>query len=265
MTTVDTSKIGKALTETSEPKKALTLSALLSAESIKARFTEVLGDRAPAFISSIISAVSMNNALKACDPGSVVSAAAVAATLDLPISSSLGFSHIVPYSGKAQFQMGWKGFIQLAMRSGQYRTINLSVVYEGQLIKHDPFTGSMELDASAKKSDVVIGYLLYFRLSNGYEKYFYMTRQECEAHGKKYSKSYSSGQWAKNFDAMALKTVAKLGLSKYGILSVAMQKAVEVDQAVIGENEKPEYVDAKTAEEAFEQPFEAEIAEDGKA
>jgi recombination protein RecT len=254
-------KIGKALAEQKEPAQGMTLKALLSADSVKSRFTEVLGEKAPGFISSIISAVSMNNALKVCDPASVVSAAAVAATLDLPISSSLGFAHIVPYSGKAQFQMGWKGFIQLAMRSGQYRTINLAVVYEGQLINYDPFTGKTELDAFKKKSDVAVGYLLYFTLTNGYEKYFYMTKQECEAHGKRYSKSYSSGQWAKNFDAMALKTVAKLGLSKYGILSIAMQKAVEVDQAVIGENDKPEYVDAKTADEAFEQPFDAEVVE----
>ncbi len=221
------------------------LRSLLQTEQIKKRFQEVLGKRASAFMSSIISAVAANKQLQECDPMSVIAAASIAATLDLPINPSLGFSHIVPYKNTATFQIGWKGFIQLAMRSGQYRTINITPVLEGQIKSHNPFTGDMEFTHESK-SQTHIGYLLYFRLLNGYEKYFYMTKEECEFHAKRYSASYKKGfgQWADNFPAMALKTVAKLGLSKYGLLTLEMQKAVESDDAQIDDNGVPKYPDA---------------------
>ena len=210
----------------------------------------MLGKRAPAFVSSIVTAVNSTPALRDCEPMSVISAAAIAASIDLPINPSLGFAHIVPYRDKAQFQIGWKGFVQLAMRSGQYKTLNLTSVLAGQITRHNPFTGEMEFDSSIV-SDEVVGYLLYFRLLNGYEKYFYMTREECLEHGKKYSASFKKGfgLWIENFDAMALKTVAKLGLSKYGILSIDMQKAVEMDQAEVTEDGEPRYVDSEKAQE----------------
>jgi recombination protein RecT len=222
------------------------LKSLIGEPTIRARFEEMLGKRAPAFLSSIISAVSANKSLASCEPMSVISSAAVAAAMDLPINSSLGFAHIVPYKDVAQFQMGWKGFVQLAMRSGQYKTINITPVLEGQIKNHNVFTGEMEFCAEAT-SDKVIGYLLYFKLLNGYEKYFYMTRDEVLAHGKKYSASFKRGfgLWVDDFEAMALKTVAKLGLSKYGILSVDMQRGIELDQAVVGEDGEPQYIDAE--------------------
>lgn len=248
--TVDTSKIGQALSATEkEIQPGMTLKALMQTKTMRSRFETVLGTKAAGFMSSIITATSLNKDLATADPMSVISAASVAAALDLPINSSLGFAHIVPYGGQAQFQMGWKGFVQLAMRSGQYLTLNLAVVHEGQLKKHDPFTGQMEFDAELKTSNKVIGYVLYFKLLNGYEKYFYMTQAEAEAHGKRYSKSYDSGQWKKNFEAMALKTVAKLGLSKYGILSIEMQKAITFDQAVV-KDEAPTYPDGTSPEDA---------------
>jgi recombination protein RecT len=223
------------------------LKSLMATPSIRSRFEEMLGKRSASFMSSIVSAVNSNKALKECDPMSIISSAAVAASMDLPVNPSLGFAHIVPYKGVAQFQMGWKGFIQLAMRSGQYRTINLAPVMEGQLTKHNPFTGEMEFSAESI-SDKRIGYLLYFKLINGYEKYFYMTEEQCHAHAKRYSASFAKGygRWAEDFEAMALKTVCKLGLSKYGILSLDMQKALEVDQAEIDEHGAASYVDRAT-------------------
>ena len=227
-----------------------TLKSLISSVTVRARFEDMLGKKAAGFLSSILSATAANKELASANPMTVISAAAVAASLDLPINSSLGFAYIVPYKGEAQFQLGAKGFVQLAMRSGQYRTINLAVIYEGQIKRHNPFTGEMEFD-NEKKSDRIVGYLLYFKLLNGYEKYFFMTYDEVFAHGKRYSQSFASdrSQWKKNFDAMALKTVCKLGLSKYGILSIEMEKAVKYDQAVVTPtDDAPVYVDSTTAD-----------------
>jgi len=225
------------------------LASLMQAPQIKARFEEMMGKRSAAFMSSIISAVNSNAMLREADPMSIISAAAVAASMDLPVNPALGFAHIVPYRTKdgglvAQFQMGWKSYVQLAMRSAQYKTINLTPVYEGQIKSHNSFTGEMEFQESAS-SDKQVGYLLYFKLLNGYEKYFYMTKEQCTSHGKRYSKLFAKGygQWVDDFEAMSLKTVAKMGLSKYGVLSLDMQKALEVDQAAIGENGQTQYVD----------------------
>jgi len=241
------------------------LRATLNSQGVKSRFEEMLGKRSASFLSSIISSVSNNKMLASSEPSSVVAAAAVAASLDLPINSSLGFAHIVPYKPKnsrfpvAQFQLGWKGFIQLALRSGQYETINVTPILEGQITKHDKFTGEMEF-SSEYTSKKIVGYLLFFKLINGYRKYFYMTHEECESHGKKYSQSFKKGYglWVDNFEAMALKTVVKLGLSKYGILSVEMQKAIEVDQAVIKEDGSSFYVDNESASELEDERQERE-------
>lgn len=220
------------------------LKSLMQSPQIKSRFEEMMGKRSAAFMSSIISAVSSNKALKEAEPMSVISAAAVAAAMDLPISPGLGFAHIVPYGNQAQFQIGWKGFVQLAMRSGQYKTINMTPVLEGQITNHNSFTGEMEFQEKST-SGKKVGYLLYFKLLNGYEKYFYMTHEQCTSHGKRYSKSFAKGygMWVDDFESMALKTVVKMGLSKYGVLSLDMQKALEVDQATIGEDGQPQYVD----------------------
>jgi recombination protein RecT len=228
----------------------LTLAALLGQESIKSRFESVLGKKAAGFMSSIISAVNANPELKKADQMSVVAAAAVAASLDLPINPSLGFAHLVPYKRDgvpiAQFQMGWRGFVQLGMRSGQYRTLNVCEVYEGELITGNRFTGEMHFDEKQRTSDKIIGYVAYFKLLNGFEKYLYMTVEQAKAHGKRYSKSFDhkSGKWQTDFDAMSMKTVIKMLLSKFGILSIEMQNAVQVDQAVIKTMDgKYEYVD----------------------
>lgn len=230
-------------------KKSVT--SILSQENIKSRFSEILGKNANAFMSSIISATKTNPSLSDCEPESVISSAVIAATLNLPIQSNLGFAHIVPYKkdglSVAQFQMGYKGFIQLALRTAQYKNINASEVYDGELVKHDRITGEVELDTTKKRSNKIIGYVAYFKLLNGFEKMFYMTKEQLENHGTKYSKSYSNkyGRWQLDFDSMALKTVIKLLLSKYGILSVDMQTAITADQAIIknAETLDVEYVD----------------------
>lgn len=226
------------------------LKLLLNSDSVKQRFNEIMGQRAPAFMSSIISAVSMNPQLKQCDPMSIIQAAAIAASMDLPINPSLGYAYIVPYKDQAQFQMGWKGFVQLAMRTSQYKTIHAAPVFKGQIKNHNQFTGEMEFDSTARSTEVV-GYLLYFKLLSGFEKYFYMTADEVETHGKRYSKSFAKGYgiWKENFEAMALKTVIKMGLSKFGVLSVEMQKAIEADQGSVLPDGSIRYEDNETVQD----------------
>ena len=208
----------------------------LANPAVKKKFEEILGKKAPGFISSIVSAVTMNPRLAQCPPDSVVAAAAIAASLDLPINPSLGMAHIVPYNNVASFQMGWKGFIQLGMRSGMYSLMNISEVHEGDIKKINRFTGEIEFNEEQVdnfEKRPIVGYCFYFRLTTGFEKYFYMTKEQCEQHGKRYSMSYNSGNWKKDFDGMARKTVVKQALSKYGVLSIEMQKAMTTDQAVV--------------------------------
>ena len=231
------------------------LKGLLNAESTKKRFFEILGSKSASFISSIINVVNGNQALQEANPNTVLMSASIAATLDLPINPNLGFAAIVPYKEKgqavAQFQMMWRGFVQLAQRSGQYRTLNTTEVYEGEIKRQNRFTGEIEFDPDGRKSDKIIGYVAYMSLLNGFEKYFYMSREECEKHAKRYSKTYQKGygKWKDDFDAMAKKTVLKLLISKYGIMSVDMQKAVEFDQSTVQgdinhiEEATAEYVD----------------------
>lgn len=223
-------------------QKPATLQSMVTSAGIRERFNDVLGKKAPAFISSLISVANNSDMLAKADPTTVITAGIMAATLDLPINQNLGFAYIVPfYNGKkriteAQFQMGYKGYVQLAMRTGQYKTINASEIYEGEIKSRNRLTGEFEL--GERTSDKVVGYIAYFRLVNGFEKYLYMTKEEVEAHAKKYSQTYKKGfgLWSTDFDSMAIKTVLKRLLSKYGILSVEMHNmatALSNDGAVI--------------------------------
>lgn len=231
-------------------QQQLTLSTMLSQSNIRKRFEDVLGKKAAGFISSILALQTLNKQIKDADPRSVISAAAIAATLDLPINPNLGFAHIVPYrdhGGKqiAQFQMGWKGFVQLAIRTSLYQTINATEVYEGEIVSYDRLSGEFVIDDTQRKSDVIIGYVAYFKLMSGFEKTLYMSVEQVRRHAQRYSKSYSrpGTPWQVNFDAMALKTVVKLLLSKWGILSIEMQKAVQYDQGVITESAGREVIE----------------------
>ena len=244
---------GGNLTKTNTTNQApaiATVKSLLGSPNLKKRFEDMLGKKAAGFVGSLINLSSSVN-LTGVEPMSIISSAAVAATLDLPIDPNLGFAYIVPYNDKkkgkvAQFQMGYKGFIQLAMRSGQYKTINATEVYEGEISNYNRFTGEMEFAGEAK-SDKVVGYLGYFKLLNGFEKYLYMTTEQLQKHGKRFSKSYDKdyGLWKQDFNSMATKTVLKLLISKFGILSIDMQRALETDQAVVKDinGQEVEYVD----------------------
>lgn len=239
------------LAKAGDKRPSAPIMAALNNETVKKKFFEVLGKKANGFISSLVGLTNSTPALKEADPKTMLTAAMTAATLDLPINPNLGFAYIVPYRNRgvqqAQFQMGFKGYIQLAMRTGQYKTMNVSEVYEGEIERIDTFTG--DIVRGERQSDKVVGYVAYFRLVNGFEKYLYMTKEEVEAHGKKYSQAYRSGKdclWRSNFDAMAKKTVLKLLISQYGIMSIemrGMEKALQADQAVIGKNDEYEYVD----------------------
>jgi len=202
------------------------------------------------FKTSLLGVINSNSLFEKADPLSIIQSALVATTLDLPINPSLGYAYIIPYGVKAQFQLGYKGLIQLAQRTGQYQTISASEVREGQIKEYDPLKG-VEFDWTITEGEV-IGYVAYFKLINGFEKYLYMSLKELEAHGQKYSKSYNSkdkytneynGIWRTNFDAMAKKTVLKQLISKFGIMSVEMQDAVVKDQQVIDKDGNGEYVD----------------------
>jgi recombination protein RecT len=205
-------------------------------ENVMKNLRAMLGQKAQGFATSVLSVVNNNRLLQNSDPASIYSSAMVAASLDLPINPNLGFAAIVPYGKVSQFQIMTRGLIQLAIRSGQYEKITNAPVHKGELIKCDPFRDEYEFDASKRESDEVIGYMAYFRTVGGFEKYFYMTKDEALAHGRRYSKSFNSGPWKDNQEAMCLKTVLKLLLSKYGILSIEMQRAIKFDQGVVRED-----------------------------
>lgn len=229
---------------------------LFSQDNVKAKFQELLGKKAHGFITSVLQIVASNNLLAKVDPYSVYNSAAVAATLDLPLNNNLGFAYIVPYNQSykddkgnwqtkqvAQFQMGYKGFIQLAQRSGQFRTINAIDVRDGEIKSHDRLTGEIEFqwieNEIERLKKPVIGYVAYFKLLNGFEKMSFMTTEKLKQHGVKYSQTFKKdkGLWKDEFDVMAIKTVIKLLLSKYAPLSIDLQRAVITDQGIINDVE----------------------------
>ena len=227
-------------------REKLTLQQLLNSAGIRRRFEELLDTSAPSFMSSILTIFKTNSKLQDCSPNSILTAAGIAAALKLPINPGLGFAFIVPYKGQATFQLGAKGFVQLAMRSGQYRTLHAGAVREGQIKDIDFVTG--EIIRGEKISDTVVGYVAYMELINGFNKALFMTVDELQAHAERYSQSYAydlrsgrkSSVWSTNFDAMARKTVLKRLLSNFGIISIdqqsaALATALQADQAVITE------------------------------
>lgn len=257
---------------------------LLNEDAVKKRFQEVLGKKAPQFMASIVNVVSASTQLKVCDANSIMAASFVAASFDLPIDSNLGFAALVPYkrtfkdkTGQwikkdlAQFQMMYKGFIQLAIRTGQYEKMNCSEVYEDELLSYNPITGECQFvkdfsqtsQREAGDTEKIVGYYGWFKLTSGFTKELFMSKKEVENHAKKYSQAYrydlndnkQSSKWTTDFDAMAKKTVIKMMLSKWGILSVEMQKAIVDDQKDFDENGEGEYGDNQPDVIAVEDPF----------
>lgn len=264
---------------------------IISQDTVKKKFEEVLGKKAPQFLASITNVVAGSTQLKKCPANTIMGAAFVAATYDLPIDSNLGFAAIVPYNNnkynlqtkewekhpEAQFQMMYKGFIQLAIRSGYYEKMNCSVVYKDELVSYNPITGEVDFVTDFSqckqrmngKSEDIAGYYAWFKLLTGFRKELFMTRAEVENHARKYSTAYRNdlnnnkkgSKWTTDFDAMALKTVIKLLLSKWGILSVDMQRAITDDQKTFDEEGGSEYGDNKPDIVEAGDPFESNIIE----
>lgn len=242
-------------------KEAKTLKGMLEMPAYKNKFNEMLGKKAAGFMSSIIAVTNNNKYLAKANPATVIGAAAQAAMLDLPINQSLGFAYIVPYGNEAQFQLGYKGYIQLAQRSGQYVDIGAKTVYKGELEYENRLLDKFKF--GERTGDKVIGYLAYFRLTNGFEKMLFMELDEMIAHAKKYSKNYKGGtdKWGlTDFNTMAEKTVLKRLLSKYGPLSIEsiqMSQALSNDGSVISMNKDGEFdvdFDGETIDAEYEEP-----------
>lgn len=241
----------------------------VESDTIKRKFQEVLDKGAGAFVTSLLSLVKASPQLAAADPKTILGAAMTAATLKLPINPNLGFAYIIPYGKDAQFQMGWKGYVQLAMRTGQYKTINAAVVCEGQIEDIDFITG--EIVRGKKKSDKVVGYVAYFELVNGFKKTIYMSSEDMLRHAMTFSKAYQSDRrygkcasvWTSNFEAMGLKTVLKQLISKYGIMSIDMQ-GMALSEAISADSEYERPVEQNVTpleEAAAEQTIEAAAEE----
>jgi recombination protein RecT len=217
----------------------LTTKDYFNQDGVKKKFNELLGKRSTQFITSVLQIVNSNKLLMAATPESIYNACTMAATLDLPINQNLGFAWIVPYKNSAQFQMGWKGFVQLAQRTGQYLRINVVDVYANQFKSFSSLTEELDADFSKDGEGEIVGYACYFKLINGFEKTVYWSKLKVNNHAMKYSQAYKSANgmtpWkdAEQFHEMAKKTVLKNTLSKWGILSVEMQTATITDQAII--------------------------------
>jgi recombination protein RecT len=241
-------------TNGNKPVRKITIKDYMAAPQVQKRINEMLGKRASQFTTSVLSLTGNDELLSQADPQSLFNACLTAASMDLQINKNLGYAHIIGYRNnkkgivEAQFQMGWKGFIQLAQRTGQYERIAATEVYEGQLIAQDPLDGNT-YDWTKKTSEKVIGYVSRFTLTTGFKSELYMPKDEVDAHAKKYSQSYKMnyGPWKDNFDAMALKTVLKLNLNKYGPMSTELTRAIVADQAVI-RDDRTDYIDGELAD-----------------
>ena len=260
------------ITQEQRPK----FSVMISTPGYQKLINNTLKDqkRAQRFIAAITSAVAINPALQECDPSTILSGALLGESLGLSPSPQLGQYYLVPYDNKkkgckdAQFQMGYKGIVQLAVRSGQFATINVSDVKAGELISRDRLTGNIQFKWIENEEDrakaEVIGYVGYFRLKGGYEKIFYMSKEEIVKHSERYSKAVQKGimsPWKDNFDAMAKKTVLKLMLNKGDApLSIELQEAIKYDQSVIyDEKGTHSYVDNTSSKDPA--PVEVQDAE----
>lgn len=226
----------------------------------------VLGERKGSFVNNLVALVANNANLQVCEPYTIMFAAMKATALNLPLDNSLGFAYVLPYKDNkknitvAQFQLGYKGVKQLALRTAQFLKLNATEVREGEFVRRDRLSGDIifnfEDDAEKREKLPVIGYVSYFRLSSGFDSTLYMTKAEMEAHALRYSQTYRSkdtkikaaSKWTTDFDAMALKTVTKLNLSKNAPLSVELADAIKADQAVMYKQDEYSYMDNEQQE-----------------
>ena len=240
---------------TNRPK----FSVAIQSDMYKNLINQTLGDkdRATRFIASISSAVATNSALQECDAGTILSGALLGESLNLSPSPQLGQYYLVPFNDSkkgykvAQFQLGYKGYIQLAIRSGQYKKLNVLAIKKGELVKYDPLNEEIEVklidDEEERENAETVGYYAMFEYTNGFRKSLYWSKSKMEKHDLKYSKGYSAHKgytfWEKDFDGMAYKTMLRQLISKWGIMSIEMQQAVEKDMATINTDGTYEYVD----------------------
>lgn len=250
-------------------QKKMGIASFLAQEAIKANVESVVGAKdSQRFISSVVSAVQTNPTLSECTNSSILSAALLGHSLNLPQSPQIGMFYMVPFKNKkkmkdsngrevtmdvteATFQLSYRGMLQLAMRSGQYKAMNVTDIREGELVAYNPIEDTYEFkpetDYTKRSSLKIVGYYAFFEMINGFKKGIYWTIEQLDAHAKKYSASYrngwSSSIWKSDFDAMAKKTLLRQLISKWGIMSVEMEKAYVGDQAVIREDGTPDYID----------------------
>jgi recombination protein RecT len=244
-----------------------TFSSYITGNAVKGKINQMLaGKEGARFITAIVSAVSGNPALAECDHSTILSAALIGESLKLSPSAQLGQYYLVPFNDNknnrkvATFQIGYKGYIQLAIRSGQYRKINVIAVKEGELVKFDALNEEIEVnlieDEEKREAAKTVGYYAMFEYVNGFRKAMYWSRKKMEGHALKYSKGYAAKKgytfWEKDFDGMAYKTMLRQLISKWGVMSIEMERAIEKDQAVIGEDGKVDYVDNRVIDNAVD-------------
>lgn len=241
----------------SRGNQRLGISAYLTADAVKNQINQVVGGKdGQRFISAIVSAVNTNPALQECTNQSILSGALLGESLKLSPSPQLGQYYLVPFNDRnkgkvAQFQLGYKGYIQLAIRSGQYKKLNVLAIKEGELIRFDPLNEEIEVrlieNEEEREQANTIGYYAMFEYTNGFRKAIYWSKRKMEAHALKYSKGYQAKKgytfWEKDFDGMAYKTMLRQLISKWGIMSIDMASAIDSDMAVINEDGTKDYVD----------------------
>ncbi len=282
-------------------KSKMGITAFLNQDNVKAQLSQAVGKNSMRFVSSVVSAVTVNPALQECTNPSILSAALLGESLNLSPSPQLGQYYMVPYENKkegvkvAQFQMGYKGYIQLAIRSGQYRKLNVLAIKEGELIRFNPLEEEIEVrlveDEEQRELAKTIGYYAMFEYTNGFKKAMYWSKNKMLAHADRYSQAFSkdakeitvngkkktkvsfadfeagnfpkddewlySSFWYKDFDGMAYKTMLRQLISKWGVMSIDMVNAMDADMTVIKEDGTREYVDNRPEEEIIaEQPQE---------
>jgi len=269
---------------TKKPK----FSVAIQSDMYKNLINQTLGDqnRSTRFIASISSAVGTNPDLQECDAGTILSAALLGESLNLSPSPQLGQYYLVPFNDSkkgckvAQFKLGYKGYIQLAIRSGQYKKLNVLAIKKGELVKYDPLNEEIEVNLieneEERENAETVGYYAMFEYTNGFKKSLYWSKAKMQKHALRYSRGYAAKKgytfWEKDFDGMAYKTMLRQLISKWGIMSVEMQdmrKALEQDMAVLNTDGTYEYVDNEdVSEEIIEQnetnPVEVNVIEEGK-
>lgn len=258
---------------------AMTFGGFINTQTVKQKINAMLGqDRGLRFITGITSAVTTNPTLAQCTNDSIFNGALLGETLNLSPSPQLAHYYLVPFKDKekgmvAQFQLGYKGYIQLAIRSGQYTRLNVVDIKQGELIKYDPLTEEINVqlidDELAREQAETIGYYAMFEYKNGFRKSLYWSKTKMMEHAKKYSQGYKKDLlngtsytfWSKDFDGMAFKTMLRQLISKWGIMSVEMQKAFEGDMGVIGNNGEVDYIDNQIQEETIIEQKDEDVPE----